>query len=219
MAVKVIGFGAGGHAKVVIEILRTDGSHEVVGLLDPKTALHGVRVLGVPVLGDDGLVPELRQDGIGHFFLGVGSVGDSGPRQRLFDVAEGLRMKPVNAVHSDAVVSPSVELGRGVTIMAGAVINACARLGKNVIVNTGAVVEHDCVIGDHVHVATGAKLAGTVHVGNGAHIGAGATVRECVHIGKRAVVGAGAVVVRDVAPGVTVAGCPAQLLVRKEQDA
>jgi len=211
---KVVGLGAGGHARVVIEILRCSSSYEVAGLLDLDKALHGTRVLGVLVLGDDSMLPELAQEGIGHFFIGVGSVGDSGPRRNLFEKAVGLGMEPVSAVHPQSVISPSAELGAGVTVMAGAVINACARLGMNVIVNTGAVVEHDCALGKHVHIATGAKLAGGVQVAAGAHVGAGATVLECINIGENAVVGAGAVVVRDVVPAVTVVGCPARLLER-----
>lgn len=219
MAVKVVGLGAGGHAKVVMEILRFHESYELVGLLDPKPELHGKNVLGVPVLGDDDLLPALKHKGAGHFFVGLGSVGDTRPRQRLFELALQCGMKPVDAVHLQAVISPTAELGEGVTIMAGAVINACARLGVNVIVNTGAIVEHDCVIGDHAHIATGAQLASTVQVGNGAHIGAGATVLQCIHIGENAIVGAGAVVIRDVPPGVIVVGCPARVFQRKERDA
>jgi len=214
MAVKVIGLGAGGHARVVIEILRCDGMYELAGLLDANTTLHGSSVLGVPVLGDDGLVPALKRDGIDRFFVGVGSIGGYEPRRYLYDLAREHGMKPVDAVHPQAVISPSAEYRAGVTIMAGAVINACARLGENVIVNTNAVVEHDCVIADHVHIAIGAQVAGAVRIDSGAHIGAGATVIECVHIGERGVVGAGAVVTGDVDPGLTVVGSPARPLER-----
>ena len=220
---RVVGLGAGGHARVVIEILRcSSSSYEVAGLLDPDTALHGTRVLGVPVLGDDSMLPDLARKGISRFFVGVGSVGDRKPRQRLFEKAVLLGMEPVQAVHPRAVVSPSAETGAGTTVMAGAVINACARVGTNVIVNTGAVVEHDCIVGDHVHIATGAVVAGGVCVGNGAHIGAGATVLQGLRIGGNAIVGAGAVVVADVEPDVTVVGCPARQLgyevgVRKQE--
>jgi UDP-perosamine 4-acetyltransferase len=212
MGVKVVGLGAGGHAKVVIEILRFHEFYEVVGLLDPKVELQGESVLGVRVLGGDDLLPVVKRDGTNHFFVGLGSVGDTSPRQCLFRLALQYGMKPITAVHPLAVISPSATLGDGTTIMAGAVLNASARLGVNVIVNTGAIVEHDCAIGDHVHIATGARLASTVQVGNGAHIGAGATVLQCVQIGENSVVGAGATVIRDVPKDVTVVGCPARLL-------
>ena len=87
MAIKVIGLGAGGHAKVVIEILRYYNSYELTGLLDAKPELKGKNLMGVPVLGNDGLLPDLKRDGVTHFFVGLGSTGDTCPRRRLFEFA------------------------------------------------------------------------------------------------------------------------------------
>ena len=214
---RVIGLGAGGHAKVVIEILRLIGGYELAGLLDPKQELWGTEVLGVPVLGDDSLLPELYNQGVHHAFIGLGTTGDTQPRRQLYEKARRQGFQIVHAIHPQAVIAPSVEIGHGPTIMAGAVINAAARLGDNVIVNTGAIVEHDCVIGDHVHIATGARLASGVHVGEGTHIGLGASIRQCIHIGRNAIVGAGAVVVDDVPDSVVVIGVPARILKRVEE--
>jgi len=208
----VIGIGAGGHARVVIEILRLMGGYDLAGLLDPRPELQGAQVLGVPVLGDDSLLPGLYVQGVHHAFIGLGGTGDTRPRRRLYELARGLGFEIVAAIHPQAVLSPSAQIGRGPTVMAGAVINAAARLGENVIVNSGAIVEHDCVIGDHVHIASGARLASTVHVGDGAHIGLGACVRQCVRIGAGAIVGAGAVVVKDVPDNAVVVGVPARVL-------
>ncbi len=209
---RVIGLGAGGHAKVVIEILQLIGSYELAGLLDPKRELWGTEVLGVPVLGDDSLLPHLYERGLRHAFIGLGSAGDTRPRRRLYEETHRQGFQVVSAIHPQAIISPSAQVGPGPTIMAGAIINAAARLGENVLVNTGAIVEHDCVIGAHVHIATGARLASTVHVDEGAHIGAGAVVRQGIHIGRHSIVGAGAVVVADVPDGVVVAGVPARVL-------
>lgn len=210
MLPQIIGLGAGGHAKVLIEILLAAGEHELAGLVDANEALWGGTVLGVPVLGDDTLLPGLREKGVIGFFMGLGSVGDPDARRRLFDQAVGSGLAPITVVHRQAVISASAALGPGTVAMAGAIINADAVVGANVIINTAAVIEHDCVIGDHVHVATGAKLAGAVVVGESAHIGVGAAVRQCVQIGAGAIVGAGAAVISDVAPGLVVGGVPAR---------
>ncbi len=207
--IPVVGFGAGGHAKVVIEILRSMREYEIVGLLDTRIE-RGANVLGVEVLGDDSLMAELKGRGIEHAFIGVGTVGDAQPRRQLYEKVVDFGFQIVPAIHAAAIVSSSAQIGIGPTIMAGAIVNADVVIGDNVIVNTGAIVEHDCVIGDHTHIATGARLAGGVHVGPGSHIGIGATVRQEIKIGKGAIVGAGAVVVRDVPPGKTVIGVPAR---------
>lgn len=209
---KVIGLGAGGHAKVVIEILRLIGGYTLHGLLDKNPDLWHTGLFGLLVLGDDSTLADLYRQGITCAFIGLGSTGEVGPRRRLYELARENGFDVVTAIHPRAIVSSTVEAGNGPTIMAGAVINADAKLGNNVIINTGAIVEHDCVIGDHVHVATGARLASTVVVGTGAHVGAGATIRQSITIGENAIVGAGAVVVKDVDPGTVVVGVPAKFL-------
>lgn len=210
----VVGVGAGGHARVMLEILLGTGVI-VIGLLDHDPALAGTSVLGIPVLGDDDLLPKLR-DRSSRAFVGVGGVRDNGPRRRLYDLVRSVGYEVVRTVHPSAVISPSAELGEGATILANAVVSTGSRLGDDVLVNTGAVVDHDCIIADHVHIATGAQLAGGVVVGAEAHIGLGAVVREGVRIGRRVVVGAGAVVVTDVPDGTTVVGMPARPLGRRE---
>jgi UDP-perosamine 4-acetyltransferase len=217
MVKRVVGLGAGGHAKVVLEILRLIGGYEIVGLLDPKQELWGTEVLGVPVLGDDGLLSELYKENVKHAFIGLGTVGDTRPRRQLYEKACRYGFHIVRAIHPQAIVAASAEIGDGPTVMASAVVGTAVRLGGNVIVNTGAIIEHDCVIGEHVHIATGVRLASTVQVRTGVHIGVGATVRQGITIGTDVIVGAGAVVIRDVPPGVTVVGCPARILQRKEQ--
>jgi sugar O-acyltransferase (sialic acid O-acetyltransferase NeuD family) len=209
---RAIGLGAGGHAKVVLETLALVGGVEVVGLLDPRSELWGTQVGGVEVLGDDDLLASQYDAGVTHAFIGLGGVGDTRPRRRLYTLAREQGLEIVDAVHPSAAISPSAAIGAGATILACAVVNADAVLGENVIVNSGAVIEHDCRLGDHVHVASGAVLASSVEVGDRVHVGAGATVRQSVTIGPGALVGAGAVVVRDVAPKTVVAGVPARLL-------
>jgi UDP-perosamine 4-acetyltransferase len=207
---KVIGLGAGGHAKVVIELLRANGEYDVVGLLDPQKI--GQTWLGVPVLGGDDQLPGLRAQGISHAFIGVGGSGDNAPRARLYHLAVTAGFSLVNALHPAAVLSPSARFGQGVTVMAGVIINADVTIGDDVIINTGAIVEHDCQIGNHAHISSGAVLAGGVTVGAYAHIGAGATVRQSITVGEGALVGAGAAVVQDVPARAVVVGVPARIL-------
>jgi UDP-perosamine 4-acetyltransferase len=212
---RVVGLGTGGHAKVIIDILSFFDGLEVVGLTNADPATVGGLVLGVPILGSDGILPGLRKEGVSAAFIGVGSVGDCRLRRKLFLHASDLGFEMINAIHPAATVAPSARLGRGVAIMAHAIVNPDAQIGSNVIVNTGAQIDHDCRIADHVHVAPGACLSGGVRVEECAHIGVGATIIQGIHIGEGALVGAGSVVLRDVAAHTTVFGTPARLIEKR----
>lgn len=207
---RAIGIGAGGHAKVVLEILLQQKYCHIIGLLDAEAARWGKTLLGVPILGGDGELDKLiGSENITAFFIGVGAIKSLALRRKLYEYALGKGLTPLDIVHSSAHISSHATLGAGVTVMAASTVNASSSIGDNVIINTGAIVEHDCTIGNHVHIATGACLSGGVEIGDESMIGAGSVIRQGIHIGNRAVVGAGAVVVKDVPDDCVVVGNPA----------
>jgi len=189
--------GAGGHAKVIADILIACERAPVAFLDDAPPHNH---VLGIPVI--KGL--ELVEPGSAV----IVAVGDNAARMRLarrysvFDVA----------VHPSATVSRDAEIGPGTVVMAGAVINPGARIGAHCIINTNATVDHDCLISDFAHVAPGATLGGGVQVGIASMVGLGASVSHGLVIGEHTIVGAGATVVRDLPACVVAVGSPARVL-------
>ncbi len=209
---RIVGVGAGGHAKVVLEILAAMGGYDVVGLLDADRRRWGTALHGVPVLGGDDLLDGQYDGGVSHAFIGLGGAADTRPRRRLYEHVRSVGFEIVTARHPTAVVSASARIGAGATLAAVSVVGPDARLGENVIVNTGAVVDHDCALGDHVHVAIGARLASGVVLGEGAHVGAGATVLQGLRVGEGSIVVAGAVVTHDVEVDTVVVGVPATVL-------
>jgi sugar O-acyltransferase (sialic acid O-acetyltransferase NeuD family) len=201
----VLILGAGGHAKVVADILLCQGT-PVMGFLDDDPATWGALRLGLPVLGG---IATYRVHLPGGLILGI---GDIAARNALVErLGRDACDRWCNAIHPHATVAASVRVGHGVAVVARAVVNPDAILGDHSIVNTGATVDHDCTIGEHAHIGPGAHLGGSVRVGRGALIGIGASVTPGLTIGDGAVVGAGAVVVADVPPYVTVKGVPARL--------
>ncbi len=210
---EIIVVGAGGHARVLIDILRRQGE-AVAAAIDINPALHGTLLDGVPVIGGDDAVRH-RDAAAVILVNAVGNVpgrGTSGLGQRraVFErfAAAGYRFRGV--VSQDAVVSARASLDPTAQIVTGAIIHPGTAVGANVIVNTGAQADHDCVLGAHSHLAPGAVLCGGVRVGTEAHIGAGAVVIQGVAIGDLAVIGAGAVVTADVPAGAVVLGIPAR---------
>jgi len=212
---QTIGIGAGGHAKVLLDILLGQEQYSVIGLLDSDSRMWGNTVFGVPILGDDSELDRLiAEKTVTAFFVGVGAVKSLTHRRILYENTINKGLIPIDIVHPSAQISSYATLGNGVSIMAAAIINASSRIGVNVIINSGAIVEHDCIIGSHVHIATGVHLAGGVAIDDESMIGAGSVIRQGIKIGKRATVGAGAVVIKDVPDDCIVVGNPAKALNR-----
>lgn len=200
--------GAGGHGRVLIELMRQLGM-EILFIADDDARAHGKVIEGLAVRGGEDAVLACDASNV-LLVNGVGSVGKTIARRRLFGRYTDRGYRFASLIHPSAVVSPSAKLASGVQVMAGAVLQAGVRVSDNVLINTRASVDHDCIIGAHVHVAPGATLSGAVNVGEGVHIGTGATVIENISIGREAVVAAGAVVVGDVTDGSRVMGVPAK---------
>lgn len=188
--------GAGGHAGVVIDALRTSGVVPL-GCLDSKAGVvNGVSVLG----GDDYLTgPTELANGLGNKATrhSSGLAKRAGLWRKFRDV--GCSFPPV--IHATAIVSEGATVSDGAQILAGAIIQTGAWIGKNAIINTRATIEHDCTVGDHSHIAPGAILCGGVVLGEEVHIGAGAIILQGVSIKEGAIIAAGAIVTRDVRAG------------------
>jgi UDP-N-acetylbacillosamine N-acetyltransferase len=204
---KLIIWGAGGHAKVVADIIRLEDVFEVAGFLDGvDVQRHGENFCSARILGGGEQLELLRQQGIKHAIV---AIGDNRARLRLADKFASAGFELAIAIHPRAIVATDITIGAGTVIAAGAVLNPGCTIGRNVIINTAASVDHDCNIGHGSHISPGAHIAGNVTIGSCAWVGLGASIIEKVQVGDDALVGAGALVIRNVPSGVVVAGHPA----------
>lgn len=206
---KFVLIGAGGHAKVILDIVKSDPSLDLVGCT-AKPPEHVIS--SVPVLGDDSVLPSLYEQGVRHAFV---AVGDNGLRERLARQVVQLGFELINAVSPRAYIADSVRLGTGIAVMPGCVINAEAEIMDFAIINTSASVDHECVIGAACHIAPGATLSGRVTIGTGAWIGTGAKVIDGISIGEWSILGAGSVAIRDIPDWCTAVGVPARVIKRR----
>ena len=213
---KIVLFGAGGHARVLIDAIQSTAQHKVCAALDDDSNKWGTKLFHVPIVGNDSHINDLLTQGVDSFAVAIGSVSQIQLRRNLFERACAAGLEPCSVLHSSSIYSRYASLGKGVQLLAQSVVNPGAELGEGVIINTGAIVEHDCLIGTHTHLAPRACLAGGVQVGSGSHIGMGAVVKENITIGKDVIIGAGAVVLNDVPDRSIAVGIPARPISRKE---
>lgn len=101
-------------------------------------------------------------------------------------------------------------------------IHPAAQIGHSIMFDhaTGIVIGETAVVGNGCSLLHGVTLGGTgkehgdrhPKLGDNVIVGAGATVLGNIKIGDGAKIAACSVVVKEVAPGVTVAGCPAKVV-------
>jgi len=205
---KVIIWGASGHARVVVDILREAGGTQVIGFLDDTNpARWGMPFCDGQILGGKETLTKLND--VRH---GLVAVGDCSARLRLAQEFRAAGFDLVIAIHPNALVAGDVRIGSGTVIAAGAVVCAGATVGENVILNTSSSIDHDCVVEDGVHICPGVHLGGRVRVGFGAWIGIGSTIIDKVEIGRHTVVGAGSLVLKSLPEGVVAYGIPARVV-------
>jgi sugar O-acyltransferase (sialic acid O-acetyltransferase NeuD family) len=202
--------GAGGHGKVVLDILLAGGKHRPIGFVDADPKLAGTRVGGLPVFGGIHLLNKLKSQH--RLRSAIIAIGDNRARCGYVKTVEEHGLELLNAIHPSAIVSASAILGRNVVIAAQAVICTEAKIADLAIINTAALIDHECEIGPAAHICPGANLAGRVRIGSSAFVGLGANIIQCLTIGAGAIIGAGAVVLQDIPAGATAVGVPARII-------
>lgn len=198
--------GAGGHAKVVADIILKNEEYKIIGLIAQK---QEDGFWGIPVIGNDDCLQELYEKGVSHAFV---AIGDGRVREKLTKILKEIGYEIINVISNQAVVSSTVKLGKGIVIMPGAVVNADTVIEDGCIINTNSSVDHDNCIGRFTHIAPGSAIAGFNKIGRNCFLGTGCRIIDKIQIGDNSVVGAGCVVIKDIAGNCTVVGVPAQII-------
>lgn len=192
MSKPVLVLGAGGHAAVLIDMLR-QLNHTIVGLVSRDKPADKPVFAGIPYYASDEDVLTFHKDNV-MLVNGIGSLPGRKIRHTVHQQFKQAGYQFLTVVSPRAIVSAYCSLAEGVQVMPGAIINANSIIGESTIVNSGAIVEHDCHIGSHNHIAPGVVLSGGVISGENVHIGTGANVIHSVTIGRNVMISAGSTV-------------------------
>jgi UDP-perosamine 4-acetyltransferase len=196
--VDIVVIGGGGHARVVISILKKLPRYDILGYTDPKDQGN---LLGISYLGCDDELKEIKKKfPVCAAVIGVGMVSadDASKRVEIFQRLKSLCYEVPPVISPDAIVNEAVEIGSG------------TRFGKCAILNTRCSVDHDCEVKDFSQVGPGATLCGGVFVDEKVLVGAGSVVCQNKSIRENCIIGAGSVVTEDCVESCTYAGVPAR---------
>lgn len=193
-------YGAGGHAKVIYDIILSNNMllEYLVDDHPPADFFHHLEIFKP----QEQLLKEKKV---------IVAVGNSQSRENIVEKIKSI-CDFETLIHYSAFVSRFSDVGKGTVVMPQVCVNAEVKIGKHCIINTASVIEHDCVIEDYVHIAPSVTLAGNITIKKRAQIGIGARIIPGVTIGEDAIVGAGAVIVKDVPAGATVVGNPGKII-------
>lgn len=185
----VIIIGAGGHARVIADII-TKSNDNVIGFLDDNLSLQEKKIyLDKKVIGTTKDINKYKNN---YFVIGI---GNNNIRENISNDHD---LKWYTAIHPSAIIANEVSIEVGSVIMAGSIINTGTKIGKHCIINTRSSLDHDNIIENYVHISPGATLAGTVHIKEKTWICAGATIINNITIAKNNIIGAGSVVIKDI---------------------
>ncbi len=196
--IAIIGYS--GHSYVVIDIFESQKKNVVVYCEQnekPNNPYH------LAYLGSERETQVIETLKNYDYFV---AIGENNIRKRVSEYLEQFIGRPINAIHSSAVISSKSEIEDGVMVGAKSVINSLAKIGKGTICNTSCVIEHECKIGDFCHIAPSAVLCGNVEVGENSFVGANAVVKQGIKIGKNVVIGAGSVITKNIPDDAKVVG-------------
>ena len=141
-------YGAGGHGKVVADLLVSRADKEFAGFVDDREELWGAKVMGFAVLGGGEWLQWEAESTRIAVVLGVGD----------------------NAVKVDAVV------GDGVIVNSCAVLEHDVEVGEYAHVAPNAAMGGGSSLGGFSHLGIGASVLPCVHIGAHSVVGAGAVV-------------------------------------------
>ena len=215
MKKKIIIVGGGGHAKVLIDLVKTLKSFKIAGIVDPKIK-KGKKISGIKVLGDDNILPLLKKKGYKSLALGIGSEGNNLKRYKIWKNLTDKGFKFPTLIHKNSFTSKNTKIGEGSQIFNQSVVNSGTSIGAITVINTSTIVEHDCKIGSNVFTGTRATLCGGVIIEDNTFIGAQSCVLPKVKVKKNVLIAAGSLVNKSIEKNIFVKGVPAKHYKKKK---
>ena len=208
---KILIFGAGGHAKVIVDIIEKQKEYNIVGFIDEYIDIN-TNILGYKVLGKISSLNEIiisykAYGGI----IGIGSNSTrSEIRKKIYKTNPDFKF--INCIHPNSILGKDTSLGEGNVVMAGVIINSLSTIKNHCILNTNSSVDHDCLIFDFASIAPGVTIGGNVTIGTYSHIGIGSNIFHNVTIGNNCIIGGGSLICENTQENSIYYGSPAKFI-------
>lgn len=200
--------GAGGCGREVLSwaLQMNQSEWKIAGFLDANPRALDGKSFPYAVVGD----PSDWQPAEDDVF--ISGLGDPATRLRVCGEMKSRGGHFATLLHPSVIRALNTEIGEGCVLAPNVVVSANAVIESFVFVNIGASIGHDTRTGQGSTISSHCDLMANVVVGRACFLGSHASVLPGKKVGDGAIVGAGSAVIRNVPPGATVMGVPAQLL-------
>lgn len=200
MNISISIIGAGGHSKVIIDIIRELGNYNIVGIYDDnKTGYFS----GIKILGKISEINNITD----YFIIGI---GNDKIRKKIAE--EYNQLKWATLIHPKTIIAKTATIKEGSIVCAGAIIQTEVEVGKHCIINTNCSIDHESTIEDYCSICPSSTICGQVKVGESSFIGANSTIIQTIKIGKECIIGAGSVVIQNIPNSSKAVGNPARII-------
>lgn len=146
--------GAGGYGLAVAEAAQLSGQWQEIIFADdrwPKTQQVGE----YQIVSNIANVQQFTSNNI----QAIVAVGNNHLREKWQNLLGDLGIRMTSVIHPQAIVSPTAQIGQGVTVMAGCVISTKTVINDGVILNIGTLLDHDVIIKAFAHLSVGVKVS------------------------------------------------------------
>ncbi len=165
MKPKIVIVGAGGHAKIVCDLILKLNTYELVGFVDIAINAHSNQPLDAnfyldyKIIATQNSLSELENKC--EFF--IVAIGDN-IKRKLYFIELGEILKPVSLIHPTAIISTSAKIGIGTVVLANSIVNSNSVINENCIINSNVVIDNDCNIDSHVYLKMGTLVGNNSHI-------------------------------------------------------
>lgn len=203
-------YGCGGVGREISDLSYNIGKWQKIVFVDDN--ITNRIVYNIEVYSLEEILKEFDKDSV-EFII---ATGEPVARKSIYNKLKDFSLNCISIIDQNFKLSSSSSIEEGTIVHTGAVITCNVHVGKGCFINKGVVIGHDVTLGDFCVISPNATISGDVEIGENCYIGSGAVIRNGVTIGRDSIIGMGAVVLEDVKPESVMVGNPAKLLRKNE---
>ena len=187
--------GGGGNCKKIIDMIISKNM-KIKGILDDK--YNDIEIDFYRNTKIIGKIDEITKYKDYRIIITIGNIDF---RKKFFNKYNDYNFP--NLVHSQAYISESSQLGKGIVIHCGVYVGPDTIIDDFCHLDTNCIVEHDCSLKNNIMICPGVNICGGVEIKNDVFIGAGTTIinstkNKRIILNEKCFIGAGSLITNSI---------------------